>query len=59
MLEEFKKRDYREKWAYELAYLYHRVGLASKCVEECDEMALWFGEVSLSTPARIASWSAW
>ena len=30
VLEEFKKRDYREKWAYELAYLYHRVCLASK-----------------------------
>lgn len=44
VLEELKKRDYREKWAYELAYLYHRVGLASKCVEECDEMFLWFGE---------------
>lgn len=44
VLEEMKKHDYREKWAYELAYLYHRVGLASKCVEECDEMVLWFGE---------------
>ena len=44
VLEEFKKRDYREKWAYELAYLYHRIGLATKCVEECDEMFLWFGE---------------
>ncbi|GFI18258.1 MAG: hypothetical protein HFI43_13160 [Lachnospiraceae bacterium] len=44
VLEELKKRDYRERWAYELAYLYHRVGLASKCVEECDEMFLWFGE---------------
>lgn len=44
VLEEFKKRDYREKWAYELAYLYHRIGLATKCVEECDEMYLWFGE---------------
>ena len=44
VLEELKKRDYREKWAYELAYLYHRVGLATKCVEECDEMILWFGE---------------
>lgn len=44
VLEELKKRDYREKWAYELAYLYHRVGLATKCVEECDEMFLWFGE---------------
>ena len=44
VLEELKKRDYREKWAYELAYLYHRVGLESKCVEECNEMILWFGE---------------
>ncbi|MBD5493069.1 MAG: hypothetical protein HDR12_01470 [Lachnospiraceae bacterium] len=44
VLEEFKKRDYREKWAYELAYLYHRIGLATKCIEECDEMYLWFGE---------------
>lgn len=44
VLEEFKKRDYREKWAYELAYLYHRIGLTTKCVEECDEMFLWFGE---------------
>jgi len=43
VLEELKKRDYREKWAYELAYLYHRVGLATKCVEECDELFLWFG----------------
>jgi tetratricopeptide (TPR) repeat protein len=44
VLEELKKRDYREKWAYELAYLYHRVGLAARCVDECDELILWFGE---------------
>ena len=44
VLEEMKRKDYREKWAYELAYLYHRVGLATKCVEECDELILWFGE---------------
>lgn len=44
VLEELKKRDYREKWAYELAYLYHRIGLNTKCVEECDELILWFGE---------------
>lgn len=44
VLEELKKYDYREKWAYELAYLYHRVGLATRCVEECDELILWFGE---------------
>ena len=44
VLEEYKKRDYREKWAYELAYLYHRIGLATRCIEECDELILWFGE---------------
>lgn len=44
VLEELKKHDYREKWAYELAYLYHRVGLETRCVEECDEMIVWFSE---------------
>lgn len=44
VLEELKSKDYSEKWAYELAYLYHRVGLGTKCVEECDELILWFGE---------------
>ena len=44
VLEELKRRDYREKWAYELAYLYHRMGLATRCVEECDELILWFGD---------------
>lgn len=44
VLEEFKEKDYREKWAYELAYLYHRIGLATQCVEECNDLILWFGE---------------
>ena len=44
VLEELKKRDYREKWGYELAYLYHRIGLTTKCVEECDQLILWFSE---------------
>lgn len=44
VLEELKKRDYREKWGYELAYLYHRIGLGTKCVEECDELILWFSD---------------
>ena len=44
VLEELKRRDYREKWGYELAYLYHRIGLGTKCVEECDELILWFTE---------------
>jgi len=43
LLEELKKRDYQEEWGYELAYLYHRVGLATKCAEECDQIVLWFG----------------
>lgn len=51
VLEELKKRDYREKWAYELAYLYHRVGLATRCVEECDELILWFGAGKYVTKA--------
>ncbi len=44
VLEELKAKDYTEKWAYELAYLYHRIGLGTRCVEECDELILWFGE---------------
>ncbi len=44
VLEELKKYDYREKWAYELAYLYHKVGMETQCVSECDQMIIWFGE---------------
>lgn len=44
VLEKLKQCDYLPKWGYELAYLYHRVGLASRCVEECDELILWFGD---------------
>ncbi|MBE5884739.1 MAG: hypothetical protein E7291_10100 [Lachnospiraceae bacterium] len=44
VLEKLKQCDYLPKWGYELAYLYHRVGLASRCVEECDELIVWFGD---------------
>ncbi len=44
VLEEYKRRDYKEKWAYELAKLYHITGQESKCIDECDELILWFGE---------------
>lgn len=44
VLEEYKRKDYREKWAYELASLYHKTGQEAKCVAECDELILWFGE---------------
>ncbi len=44
LLEELKKKDYQEEWALELADLYHRIGYATKCVEECDDIILWFGD---------------
>ena len=44
LLENLKKKERIEEWEYELAYLYHRAGFATKCVEECDEIILWFGE---------------
>lgn len=44
LLEEFKKAEYTEKWCYELAYLYHKSGQESRCVAECDELILWFGD---------------
>ncbi len=44
LLEEFNRKDYREEWAYQLAYLYHRIGLGTKCVETCNELITWFGE---------------
>lgn len=44
VLEEFMRHEPVEKWAFELAYLYHRAGMKEKCVEKCDEIVLWFGE---------------
>ncbi len=44
VLEEFKRHEYVEKWAFELAYLYHRAGMSEQCVAECDELILWFAE---------------
>lgn len=43
VLEKLKAEEYQEKWMYELASLYHRRGLGTKCVEVCDELILWFG----------------
>lgn len=44
ILEEYKSREYQEQWAYELATLYYKEGMLSKCVEECDDLILWFSE---------------
>ncbi len=43
-LEDFKKAEYVEKWAYELAELYHKAGMTAECLEECDDLILWFSE---------------
>ncbi len=43
-LSDFKKAEYVERWAYELAKLYHEAGMSSECLEECDDLILWFSE---------------
>lgn len=42
ILEDYKEREYTEKWAYELANLYYKAGEDQKCIEECDDLILWF-----------------
>ncbi len=51
ILEEYKSREYQEQWAYELAELYYKEGMLSKCVEECDDLILWFSEGEYVTKA--------
>lgn len=51
VLKKLKSLDYQEKWAYELAKLYHEDGQESQCVAECDEMIVWFGHGSFVTKA--------
>lgn len=43
-LEEFKKVEYVEKWAFELAKLYQDAGMTAECIDECDDLILWFSE---------------
>lgn len=44
VLEQWKTEEYSERWAYELAKLYHKIGDAKRCVDECNDIILWFGE---------------
>ena len=44
VLEQWKTEEYAERWAYELAKLYHKTGNAERCVQECNDIILWFGE---------------
>ena len=51
VLEEYKEREYTERWVYELAKLYKKAGQEKKCVETCDDLVLWFGEGKYVTKA--------
>ncbi len=44
ILEELKDQEYTERWAFELAFLYHKAGRSEQCIDACDELILWFGD---------------
>ena len=51
LLEEYKEKEFTERWAYELANLYSKAGETKKCVDACDELILWFSEGKYVTKA--------
>ncbi len=51
ILQDYKSREYTERWAYELARLYAKAGMKEACVEECDDLILWFSEGKYVTKA--------
>ena len=51
VLREYKEREYTERWAFELARLYKKNGQKQRCIEECDDMILWFAEGKYVTRA--------
>lgn len=51
LLEEYKEREFTERWAYELANLYSKAGETQKCVDACNELILWFSEGKYVTKA--------
>lgn len=52
-LERLKEYEYHEQWAYELAKLYHKAGMKDKCVRECSDIILWFGEGPYVEKAKL------
>lgn len=44
ILEEYKEKEFTEKWSYELAKLYYKAGDKEKCLDLCNEIVLWFNE---------------
>lgn len=53
ILKELKKREYIEKWAYELAKLYYKMGMEQECIRECSDIILWFGEGPYVEKAKL------
>ncbi len=53
ILQELKEEEYIEEWAYELAKLYHRAGRKEECLEECEDILLWFGTGEIVERAKI------
>lgn len=51
ILQDYKSREYTERWAYELARLYAKAGMKDACIEECDDLILWFSEGKYVTKA--------
>lgn len=51
ILQDYKSREYTERWAYELARLYAKAGMKEACIEECDDLILWFSEGKYVTKA--------
>ncbi|HEX3022503.1 MAG TPA: tetratricopeptide repeat protein, partial [Lachnospiraceae bacterium] len=52
-LESLKREDYSEEWAYELAKLYHKTKQVDKCVDECNDIVLWFGQGIIVDKAKL------
>ncbi len=52
-LRELKQYDYTEKWAFELAKLYHKAGMPDRCVNECSDIILWFGDGMVVEKAKM------
>ena len=44
ILEDYKEKEFTERWSYELAKLYYQNGDTKKCLDLCDEMVLWFSD---------------
>lgn len=52
-LEQIKKTDYIEEWAYELAKQYHKAGMIKECIEECRQIIIWFSDGEIAERARL------